>query len=72
MASPGLEAIQNKAKIEADMIIISGNKLNHGSVSSHCQYQNVFGASKTLNVPLDANVDANIRHGHFKTGYGRF
>lgn len=55
-----------------DAVVIAENKFNHGIVSSHAQYPDVFAASRNINKPMDKMQESLIKGSHFKTGYGPF
>ena len=55
-----------------DAVVIAENKYNHGIVSSHSQYPDVFAASRNINKPMDKMMESLIKGSHFKTGYGPF
>lgn len=71
-AIPNEENAKNKAKIQADSVVIAGNSYFDTSVSSRLQFQDTFSASKKLNTGLDVLTTSYITGSHFKPGYGGF
>ena len=69
-SSPYDEAKRNKLKnCVNDAVTIAGNNIQHGIVSSHAQYPNVYDASRNINKPFDKMTESTIKGSHFKTGY---